>query len=240
MAAPKIILYTSHLCPWAHRAHIALKELGLEYEEVIIDLSKPREPWYLEINPRGLVPTISYNGTIIPESAIVTQLLADAHPSHLLPPSNTVEGAIQRAHISFFVDTFFSKVWSSAVAAQKASSESERSEATEALVAAIEKNKVEDLLYPAGSESGSGVFFRGAEKLTLAEALTGSFLLRLLSLWKPQYGLLAENLPQLLETRTPRFYKWAQAVVAEESVNFIWDEEVVGSRTAARWKAAKA
>jgi glutathione S-transferase len=51
MAAPKIILYTNHLCPWAHRAHIALKELGLDYEEVIIDLDKPREPWYLEINP---------------------------------------------------------------------------------------------------------------------------------------------------------------------------------------------
>jgi glutathione S-transferase len=51
MAAPKIILYTNHLCPWAHRAHIALKELGLEYEEVIIDLDTPREPWYLEVNP---------------------------------------------------------------------------------------------------------------------------------------------------------------------------------------------
>jgi glutathione S-transferase len=25
--------------------------LGLPYEEVIIDLGKPREPWYLEINP---------------------------------------------------------------------------------------------------------------------------------------------------------------------------------------------
>ncbi|KAL4882524.1 thioredoxin-like protein [Aspergillus karnatakaensis] len=238
MAAPKIILYTSHICPWAHRAHIALKELGLEYEEVIIDLNKPREPWYLEINPRGLVPTISYNGTIIPESAIVTQLLADAHPSHLVPPSNSVEGAIQRAHISFFVDTFFSKVWSSAFAAQKASTESERKEATEALVAAIEKNNVESLLYPEGS--GSGPFFRGAERLTLAEALTGSFLLRLLSLWKPQYGLLAEELPQLLEKRTPKFWKWANAVVKEESVSFIWDEEVVGSRTAAKWKAAKA
>jgi Glutathione S-transferase len=51
MAAPKIILYTNHDCPWAHRAHIALKELGLQYEEVVIDLSKPREPWYLEVNP---------------------------------------------------------------------------------------------------------------------------------------------------------------------------------------------
>ena len=51
MTSPKITLYTNHRCPWAHRAHIALKELGLDYEEVIIDLTKPREPWYLDINP---------------------------------------------------------------------------------------------------------------------------------------------------------------------------------------------
>jgi hypothetical protein len=49
--APKITLYTNHGCPWAHRAHIVLKELGLKYDEVIIDLNTPREPWYLEINP---------------------------------------------------------------------------------------------------------------------------------------------------------------------------------------------
>ena len=48
---PKITLYTNHGCPYAHRAHIALKELGLPYEEVIIDLDKPREPWYLKVNP---------------------------------------------------------------------------------------------------------------------------------------------------------------------------------------------
>ncbi|KAI9373611.1 thioredoxin-like protein [Aspergillus egyptiacus] len=234
MAAPKITLYTNHICPWAHRAHIALKELGLEYEEVIIDLDKPREPWYLEINPRGLVPTISYNGTIIPESAIVTQLLADSHPSHLVPPSNTPEGAIQRAHIAFFVDTFISRVWSQAFAACKAASEEERSAATEALVAAIEKNDVEKLLYPDGA--GSGPFFRSAEKMTLAEALTGSFLLRILSFHKPQYGLLGAELPALLEKRAPRFLSWARAVVAQESVNFIWDEEKVGKRSAAKWK----
>ena len=51
MTQPKITLYTNHVCPFAHRAHIALKETGLKYDEVIIDLDKPREPWYLEINP---------------------------------------------------------------------------------------------------------------------------------------------------------------------------------------------
>jgi glutathione S-transferase len=49
--ADTITLYTNHRCPWAHRAHIVIKELGLKYEEVIIDLDKPREPWYLEVNP---------------------------------------------------------------------------------------------------------------------------------------------------------------------------------------------
>lgn len=47
----EITLYTNHGCPWAHRAHIILKELGLEYKEVIIDLERPRDEWYLKINP---------------------------------------------------------------------------------------------------------------------------------------------------------------------------------------------
>jgi len=43
----------------AHRAHIALKELQLPYEEVIIDLDKPREEWYLKVNPvRDLLPNL--------------------------------------------------------------------------------------------------------------------------------------------------------------------------------------
>ena len=75
MSSPKLTLYTSRYCPWAHRAQFALHELGLEYEEIIIDLTKPREPWYLEINPRGLVPTLKYGDEIIIESGIITQFL---------------------------------------------------------------------------------------------------------------------------------------------------------------------
>ncbi|KAL4919008.1 thioredoxin-like protein [Aspergillus aurantiobrunneus] len=230
---PKIILYTYHGCPWAQRAHIALKELGLDYEEVIIDLDRPRDPWYLEVNPRGLVPTISYDGVVIPESAIVAQLLADAHPSHLLLPSNSPEGAIQRARVAFFVDTYFSKVHPVAHETQKSATDEERSAATEAIVAAIEKHDLEGLLFPA--DSGPGPFFRGADRLTQVEVLTGSFLLRLLSLHKPQYGLLAPELPRLLETRVPKFYQWAKTVVAQESVNFLWDEEAVGNRAVAKF-----
>lgn len=108
--APKIILYTNHHCPYAHRAHIALEELNLPFEEVIIDLQTPRPQWYLDINPRGLVPAIKYSvpdimdDEIITESGIVAQFLCDSFPSHLLPASKESPfSALKRARIGFFV-----------------------------------------------------------------------------------------------------------------------------------------
>jgi len=65
--APKITLYTSYFCPWAHRSQVILKELGLDFETVHIDLNVPRTAEYLKINPRGLVPSINYNGDIVTE-----------------------------------------------------------------------------------------------------------------------------------------------------------------------------
>ena len=58
--SPKIHLYTNHRCPYAHRAHIALEELKLPFEETIIDLDTPRPQWYLDINPRGKSPPATY------------------------------------------------------------------------------------------------------------------------------------------------------------------------------------
>ncbi|OJJ50803.1 hypothetical protein ASPZODRAFT_11653 [Penicilliopsis zonata CBS 506.65] len=218
----KIILYTNRGCPWAHRAHIALKELGLDYEEITIDLNKPREPWYLEVNPRGLVPSLSYNGNIILESAIVAQFLADSHPSHLIPATGNPENSLVRARIAFFVDTFVSKIVPHFHTAVRTESEEARQEASEALAAVIAKD-IEPLL----PESG---FFGGSERLTLAEVLTGSFLLRILAFSKPEHGLLSPALPGLL-AQSPKFSRWSSAVVAHESVNFIWDEKAVAYRT---------
>ncbi|KAJ5312816.1 hypothetical protein PENANT_c007G00103 [Penicillium antarcticum] len=228
MSIPKITLYTNRGCPWAHRAHIALKESGLDYEEVTIDLTKPREPWYLDVNPRGLVPSLSYNNQIITESGIVAQFLADAHPSHLLPPSGPAENALYRARAAFFIDAFFSKVIPHFFASLKAANESERDEAATALVEAVVK-EVEPLL-----EDGKGPFFGGSERLTIAEVQSGSFLLRILGFAKPEHGLVSAKLPALLE-RAPRFKRWAEATVAHESVNFIWDEKAVADKMRAKF-----
>ncbi|KAJ5894208.1 hypothetical protein N7495_005899 [Penicillium taxi] len=229
MSAPKIILYTNRTCPWAHRAHIALKESGLEYEEVTIDLDTPREPWYLKVNPRGLVPSISYNGDIITESGIVAQFIADAHPSHLLPPSGPVENALYRARVNFFVDAFQSKVVPNLFAGLRATSEADRDAAAEQLVAAAVK-EVEPLL---ADTEGKGPFFGGSKKLTLAEVQTGSFLLRLFGF--AEHGLVSAKIPQLLEEQAPRFNRWAKATIAHDSVNFIYDSKLVADRTRAKF-----
>jgi len=226
MSTPAITLYTNHMCPWAHRAHIALRELGLPYKEVIIDLQKPREEWYLKINPRGLVPTIDYNGEIIPESGIVAQFLADAHPSHLEKSSTDEGGALQRARINFFVDAYLSKVLPSLINGMKAQNQDDAAKATNTLVAAVTK-ELEPYIQDAAP------FFGGSEKLTLAEVLLGSFLLRLLSF--PKHGLLAPDTLTKLESSAPKFSAWATATVNEESVNFIWNEKVVIDSTKARF-----
>ncbi|OJJ99642.1 hypothetical protein ASPACDRAFT_1888324 [Aspergillus aculeatus ATCC 16872] len=230
--SPKITLYTNRLCPWAHRAHIALIELGIDYEEVTIDLDTPREPWYLEVNPRGLVPALSYDGTIILESAIIAQFLVDAYPSHILPPSNTPEGALKRARTTFFVDTWANKV-SSLYNATLRSSDADRRASSDAFVAAVKK-EIEPLIYPAHT-AGQGPYFEGSEKLTFAEVLLGSFLLRLFSLSKPEYGLFPADLVQTLEKETPNFKRWAEATIAHPSVKAIYDEEKVATRTVRRY-----
>ncbi|KAF6825237.1 putative glutathione s-transferase [Colletotrichum musicola] len=231
MSSPKIKLYTNHGCPWAHRAHIALAELGLPYEEEIIDLSVPRTQEYLKVNPRGLVPSLSYDGEIVTESAVVAQFLADAHPSHLVPSSGTPEAALRRARIAFFVDAYFSKANGHIFKVYSAKNEGELEAAAGAFVDAVVKD-VEPLLADAKP------YFGGSEKVTLAEVLTGSFTLRLFSF--ANHGILPKSILANLEQRAPNFYRWAQAVNQTPSVTKIWDEANVVERTKHRIASLRA
>lgn len=146
----------------AHRVHIALEELKLPFEEEIIDLSVPRTAEYLKVNPRGLVPSLSYDGVILTESGIVSQFLVDEHPSHLLPESNANGGALRRARVNFFVDTYFSKAQPLYGKTLSAKTEEDANGFATDYVAAVAK-EVEPLLGDAAP------FFGGSDKLTLAE-----------------------------------------------------------------------
>jgi glutathione S-transferase len=113
---------------------------------------------------RGLVPSLSYDGNILTESAIITQFLVDAHPSHLLPPPTTVSNALYRAQVALFIDTFVSKVVPLFKASVCAPALQEKDSAAEALANAV-ANDIEPLLV-----DGQGPFFGGSDRLTLVEA----------------------------------------------------------------------
>lgn len=51
----------------------------------------------------------------------------------------------------------------------------------------------------------------------------------------PKYeGLLPKSVLTGLEAKAPAFWNWANAVVKEDSVTYIWDEKNVAERTLAR------
>lgn len=217
--------------------HTILDELQLPVEEVIIDLDTPRSAEYLAINPRGLVPTLSYNGTNIVESGIISIFLTDLYPSHLVPAGNTEDGALARTRISFFVDAYFNKFQSQLNKLYATRNAEEAQPIIDAAVAALTK-EIEPLLPLHEGAGSSAAFFGDSDRLTLAEALTGPFVIRLVTLAKA--GLFPAELQDALREKTPNFWKWAGAVTKHPSVTKIFSKDHTVEFTKKRIAKARA
>ena len=84
----------------AQKVRIALAEKGLEWTSRILNTSvgvrEHLRPAYLELNPRGVVPTLVHDGRPICESQVILEYLEDAFPEHPLRPADPVERAHMR------------------------------------------------------------------------------------------------------------------------------------------------
>jgi glutathione S-transferase len=69
---------------------INVKEKGLEFESIYVDLHKfeQHEPWFVAINPEGQVPVLDHDGHIITHTTVIGEYLEDAFPKApaLRPP----------------------------------------------------------------------------------------------------------------------------------------------------------
>ncbi|MCJ7774523.1 MAG: glutathione S-transferase family protein [Desulfobacterales bacterium] len=70
----------------AFRCHVLAKEIGLEYEEVSVDLGNPVED-YLKLNPNGKVPCLVDGDFVLWESMAITAYLAGKYKPELLGSS---------------------------------------------------------------------------------------------------------------------------------------------------------
>ncbi|KAF2840029.1 thioredoxin-like protein [Patellaria atrata CBS 101060] len=218
--SPKITLYADRQCPYAHRVYITLKELDLPFEEVTVPLAKPREEWYLKMNPRGQVPTLKYTAgnvkdEILVESAIISRFLADTKPSAILPASNSgPEAALTRARYDFFISVFegkLLKLWY-----QLLFSKDEEKEPLAKEFFKVAEEDLESLL------KDSNPFFGGSTELTFVETQVAPFVLRIAVTAK--HGLIPSSTHDSIST-LPNFSKWRDAILEKEIVRYVFDED---------------
>jgi glutathione S-transferase len=88
---PMILYYAPTACSIA--PHIALEEIGAEFEARRIDLAKGEQtsPEFLEVNPFGRVPAMIIDGRVVTEVPALLTYVASLEPeAELIPPPGTL------------------------------------------------------------------------------------------------------------------------------------------------------
>jgi glutathione S-transferase len=83
------LYYSPGACSLA--SHIALEEAGLDYETQKINTAEgeQRSPWYLKLNPRARVPTLTVDGEVLTENVGILTYIAGGYPKAGLWPKDT-------------------------------------------------------------------------------------------------------------------------------------------------------
>ena len=91
-------LYHNETSTNSQKVRLVLAEKGLAWESRHLDLWKgdQHDALYLSLNPRGVVPTLVDDGTIIVESTVIMEYLDDAYPDRPLRPPASAERARMR------------------------------------------------------------------------------------------------------------------------------------------------
>ncbi|KAF2774092.1 glutathione transferase omega-1 [Teratosphaeria nubilosa] len=95
-------LYSGWFCPFVQRVWTVLEEKKIPYQYM------EENPYHksqrlLKLNPRGLVPTLQYDGKPLYESVVILEFLEDAYPDHgpKLLPTDVYERARTRIWTDF-------------------------------------------------------------------------------------------------------------------------------------------
>src|SRR3954465_13576445 len=97
-------LISHKLCPYVQRAVIALKEKGVPFERVDIDLAN-KPDWFLKLSPLGKVPVLvatNDDGEVaLFESNVICEYIEDTQGGAKLPLEDPLRRAQHRASMEF-------------------------------------------------------------------------------------------------------------------------------------------
>ena len=83
-------LYSAGNSICTQKVFITLAEKGLAYDTRNIDLFANEQfaPWYLAINPKGVVPALDHDSRIVIESSLICEYLDEVFPTPRLVPAD--------------------------------------------------------------------------------------------------------------------------------------------------------
>jgi glutathione S-transferase len=97
VAAKKFVLVSHALCPYVQRAAIVMREKGVGFERIDVDLSN-KPDWFLRLSPLGKTPVLQVDGAALFESAVICDYLDETLPPPL-HPSDPLERARHRGWV---------------------------------------------------------------------------------------------------------------------------------------------
>eukprot|EP00818_Percolomonas_sp_WS_P004088 CAMPEP_0117453986 /NCGR_PEP_ID=MMETSP0759-20121206/10541_1 /TAXON_ID=63605 /ORGANISM="Percolomonas cosmopolitus, Strain WS" /LENGTH=246 /DNA_ID=CAMNT_0005247105 /DNA_START=75 /DNA_END=815 /DNA_ORIENTATION=+ len=205
-----VVLYENRICPFVQRVRIALAEKEQDYVAVEIDLTKPRPEWYLkDVNYRGKVPALSYQGKVLFESTPLVEYVDEIFSSgSKLFPSDAYRRQVSRSWIQFAGDSLIPAFYGLLM---------ERNEEQQK----VKKEKLDNVFLEIEEalqkyQTGQGAFFFGDE-FTAVDANFLPFLERLC--------ILKHYRAYQLPDKATRVQKWIDAGLKRETVKSTTSEE---------------
>ncbi|MBR1165054.1 glutathione S-transferase family protein [Bradyrhizobium elkanii] len=197
MAALKLISHK--LCPYVQRAVIALREKGVPFERIDIDLAN-KPDWFLKISPLGKVPVLVVTrddgkDVALFESNVICEYIEETQAGAKLHPQDPLVRAEHRAWMEFG-SAILGDLWGLETAIDAAAFESKR-QAVAAKFARVE------------AALGAGPFFAG-QNFSLVDAVFAPIF---------RYFDLFDQLTDLaVFTHTPKLRAWRSALAQRPSV----------------------
>lgn len=94
----KLIIGNKNYSSWSLRPWIAMKQLGLPFEEVLIPMAQPgTKAEMLKHSPNGLVPALIDGGITVFETIAILEYLNERHAKGMLWPSDVAARAHARS-----------------------------------------------------------------------------------------------------------------------------------------------
>ncbi|KAJ2616661.1 hypothetical protein H4S08_000663 [Coemansia sp. RSA 1365] len=163
-------LYSNPYCPFSQCAVRALNAANVQYVLETIDLEN-KPTWYHQVNPQLKVPALrTPNGTVLTESLVISEFVADQFPeAHLLS-----RDAIERAQLRLFIELFNKLLFPNIYRVLQSTDEEEKKNSKQALLDSI-RDIGRELEIQWSRRSGKGGPFWNGDKWGYAEIVSSSF-----------------------------------------------------------------